>query len=124
MTLVSVRDACRGIGHRSGMLGSDAGQRDPGVDAELLERVAEVAVHGVRGNVKPLGYFAVGKAVGDQADHRQFGIGQGRPALSGPGIGIQTRVCRATSAAAAGAVPYRRTESTHRAPWAESCTLG
>src|ERR1700678_3262634 len=87
MTSTSLRDSSGSAG--SGMLGSDAGQHDAGVDLELFERVAQVAVDGVGGNVKPLGCFAVGKSVGDQADHGQLGVGQSGPALSGPGLSGQ-----------------------------------
>src|SRR5580658_10113323 len=66
------------------VFGGEAGQRDPGVDAELLENVAEVAAGGVVGDAEALGDFAVGEATGDQPGYGELGVGQGRPALRGP----------------------------------------
>ena len=71
------------------MLGGDPGQGDAGVDAELFERVAEVPADGMGGNVEPFGDFAVGEAVGDQPDHGELGLGQGRPAHGGPALSGQ-----------------------------------
>ena len=71
------------------MLGRDPGQGDAGVDAELVERVAEVPADSMRRNVEPFGDFAVGEAVGDQPDYGELGVGQGRPALDGPALSGQ-----------------------------------
>jgi hypothetical protein len=48
------------------VLRGDPGQRDPGIDSELLEGVAEVPADGVRTDVEPLRDLFVGEAVGDQ----------------------------------------------------------
>src|SRR5580692_3078258 len=71
------------------VFGGEAGQCDPGVDAELLENVAEVAAGGVVGDAEALGDFAVGEATGDQPGDGELGVGQGRPALRGPLSGGQ-----------------------------------
>ena len=68
------------------MCSSQAGQRDPGIDPELFERVTQMAADGIGGNVKPFGDFAVGQAVGDKLDHGQLGFGQGRPPHGGPSL--------------------------------------
>ena len=46
--------------------------------------MAQVAADGIGGNVEPFGDFAVGQAVGDQLDHSELGLGQGRPPQGGP----------------------------------------
>jgi hypothetical protein len=46
-----------------GVLGSDPGERDAGVDSELLEGVAEVSADGVRGDVEPLGDLFISEAL-------------------------------------------------------------
>jgi hypothetical protein len=50
------------------VLRGDPGERDAGVDAELLEGVAKVSADGVRGDAEPLGDLSVGQAAGDQLD--------------------------------------------------------
>jgi hypothetical protein len=52
---------------------------DPGPDAEFGEDVAQVRVHRVRGDIKPLGDLTVGRALGNQLDNRELGGGQFRP---------------------------------------------
>jgi hypothetical protein len=52
----------------AGVLRGDPGERDAGVDSELLEGVAEVSADGVRGDVEPLGDLFIGQAAGDQPD--------------------------------------------------------
>jgi len=52
------------------VFGGHAGQCDPGVYAELLENVAEVAAGGVGGDAEALGDFAVGEATGGPAGIR------------------------------------------------------
>src|ERR1700733_3407432 len=81
------------------VFGGEAGQCDPGVDAELLENVAggaaggvgggAEAAGGVVGDAEALGDFAVGEATGDQPGDGELGVGQGRPALRGPLSGGQ-----------------------------------
>ena len=45
------------------MLQGQAGEGDPGTDAELLERVAQVPADGVRGDVEPLGDLFISEAL-------------------------------------------------------------
>jgi hypothetical protein len=52
----------------AGVLRGDPGERDAGVDSELLEGVAEVPADGVGGDVEPLGDLFIGQAAGDQPD--------------------------------------------------------
>ena len=88
-------------------LARQAGQLDPGPDAELGEDVAQVRVHRVRGNVQPLGDLTVGRALGDQPDDRQLGGGQLRPARRGRvrAVGCALRAAVAEQAADPGGVP-------------------
>jgi len=45
------------------------------VELELLEDVAEVGAHRVRGDQQPLGHLTVGHALDHEAYHRQLGVG-------------------------------------------------
>src|SRR5437764_13063255 len=51
---------------RSVLAEDDTGDRHPAVDAELLEDVAQVAVHGVRRAADPGGDLLVGHALRDE----------------------------------------------------------
>ena len=76
-----MRASCTG---RFPMFGGEPGQRDPGVDAELLEHMAKVAAGRVGGDEEPLGDLTVGEAISDQPGHGELGVGQGRPPPRSP----------------------------------------
>jgi hypothetical protein len=65
-------------------------QLDPGPDTELGENMAQVRVHRVCGDVKPLGDLTVGRALDNEPDDRELRGGQLRPARRS---GIRPAAC-------------------------------
>src|SRR4029077_16795578 len=55
-------------------------ERDAGIDAELVEDMAQVGVDVVRRNEEALGALAIAHPVSDQPRDRELRIGHGRPA--------------------------------------------
>src|SRR5580693_4547150 len=68
------------IGRRARSASGHCDQGDPGVDAELVEDVAQVAVHRVRGDEQRLGDLAVSLAFRGELGDGRFGAGQSLPA--------------------------------------------
>jgi hypothetical protein len=56
------------------MRGDHAGELDAGIDAQLGERVPEVAVDRVRGDKQPNRRLAVREPRSDEANHRQLDV--------------------------------------------------
>src|SRR3954451_16628431 len=59
-------------------------QLGSGRDAELCEGVVKMRLHGVRGQVQLLRDRAVGRALCDEVDDLELGVGEAVPARFGP----------------------------------------
>ena len=55
-------------------------QLGAGVDAQLGERIVDVVFHRMEGKVQLRGDVAVGRALCDQVDHLELGVGEAVPA--------------------------------------------
>ena len=55
-------------------------QLGAGVDAQLGERIVDMGFHRMQGKVQLRGDGVVGRALGDQVDHLELGVGEAVPA--------------------------------------------